>query len=134
MICKKIKHPYRDEKENQKLPKGHKRSIRDLLSKRPSQDPSANASPRRRKQKRTGRQDTRDAGQPEVAAETDTGPEITDIINEGNESDNTPKIGKKLCFLSSPPKSRPGESKEEWAKRYLEKIANDLGGVTDRND
>ena len=134
MICKKIKHPYRDEKENQKLPKGDKRSIRDLLSKRPSQDSSAHASSRRRKQKRTGRQDTRDAGQPEIAARTDTGPEIADITNEDKESNNTPKIGKKLCFLSSPPKSRPGESKEDWAKRYLEKIANDLGGVTDRND
>ena len=134
MICKKIKHPYRDEKENQKLPKGDKRSIRDLLSKRPSQDPSANASSRRRKQKRTGRQDTRDAGKPEVAAGTDTGPEIAGIINESKESKNTPKIGKKLCFLSSPPKSRPDESKEDWAKRFLEKIANDLGGVTDRND
>ena len=129
MICKKIKHPYRDEKENQKLPNGDKRSIRDLLSKRPSQDPSANASSRRRKQKRTGRQDTRDAGQPEVAAWTGIGPEIADIINEGKESNNTPKIGKKLCFLSSSPKSRPGESKEEWAMRFLEKIATDLGGA-----
>ena len=134
MICKKIKHPYRDEKEDRKLPKGDKRSIRDLLSKRPSQDPSANASSRRRKQKRTGRQDTRDTGQPEVAAETDTGPEIASIINEGKESNNTPEIGKKLCFLSSPPKRRSNESKEDWAKRFMEKIANDLGGVTDRND
>ena len=134
MIIKKIKHPYRDEKENQKLPKDDKRSIRDLLSKRPSQDPSAYASSRRRKQKRTGRQDTRDVGQPEVAARTDTGPEIADIINEDKESKNTPKIGKKLCFLSSPPKRRPDESKEDWAKRFLEKIANDLGGVADRND
>ena len=134
MIIKKIKHPYRDEKENQKLPNGDKRSIRDLLSKRPSQDPSAHASSRRRKQKRTGRQDTRDAGQPEVAARTDTGPEIADIINEDKESKNTPKIGKKLCFLSSPPKSRPGESKEEWAMRFLEKIATDLEGPANRND
>ena len=130
MICKKIKHPYRDEKENQKLPNGDKRSIRDLLSKRPSQDCSAHASSRRRKQKRTGRQDTRDAGQPEVAAGTDTGPEIADINNEGNESNNTPKIGKKLCFLSSPPKGRPDESKEDWAKRFLEKIAIDLEGAS----
>ena len=130
MTCKKIKHPYRDEKENQKLPKGDKRSIRDLLSKGPSQDPSAHASSRRRKQKRTGRQDTRDAGQPEVAVGTETGPEIADIINEDKESNNTPKIGKKLCFLSSPPKSRPSESKEDWAMRFLEKIANDLGGAS----
>ena len=134
MICKKIKHPYRDEKENQKLPKGDKRSIRDQLSKMPSQDPSAYASSRRRKQKRTGRQDTRDVGQPEVAARTDTGPEIADIINEDKESKNTPKIGKKLCFLSSPPKRRPDESKEEWAMRFLEKIATDLEGPANRND
>ena len=40
------------------------------------------------------------------------------------------KSGKKLCFLSSPPKSRPGESKEEWAMRFLEKIATDLEGIT----
>jgi hypothetical protein len=134
MICKKIKHPYRDEKENQKLPKGDKRSIRDLLSKRPSQDPSAYASSRRRKQKRTGRQDTRDVGQPEVAARTDTSAEIADIINEDKESNNTPKIGKKLCFLSSPPKSRLGESKEDWAMRFLEKIANDLEGAANGDD
>ena len=55
-------------------------------------------------------------------------------ISESKESDNTPKIGKKLCFLSSPPKIRPDESKEEWAKRFLEKIANDLEGVAERND
>ena len=134
MIIKKIKHPYRDEKDNQKLPKGDKRSIRDLLSKRPSQDPSANASSRRRKQKRTGRQDTRDAGKPEVAAGTDIGPEIAGIINEGKESNNTPEIGKKLCFLSSPPKIRPNESKEDWAKRFLEKIAADLEGPANGND
>jgi hypothetical protein len=134
MICKKIKHPYRDEKENQKLPKGDKRSIRDLLSKMPSQDPSAYASSRRRKQKRTGRQDTRDVGQPEVAARTDTGIEIADIINEDKGSNNTPKIGKELCFLSSPPKIGPNESKEDWAMRFLEKIATDLEGATDGND
>ena len=130
MICKKIKHPYRDEKENQKLQNGDKRSIRDLLSKRPSQDPSAYASSRRRKQKRTGRQNTGDAGQPEVAAWTGIGPEIADIINEDKESNNTPKIGKKLCFLSSPPKRNPDESKQDWAKRFLEKIANDLEGAS----
>ena len=134
MICKKIKHPYRDEKEHQKLPTGDKRSIRDLLSKRPSQDPSANASSRRRKQKRTGRQDTRDAEKPEVAAGTDIGTEIADIINEDKESNNTPKIGKKLCFLSNPPRSRLGESKEEWAMRFLEKIATDLGEAAYGND
>ena len=40
------------------------------------------------------------------------------------------KSGNKLCFLSSPPKSRPGESKEEWAMRFLEKIATDLEGIS----
>ena len=133
MICKKIKHPYRDEKENQKLPNGDKRSIRDLLSKRPSQDSSAHASSRRRKQKRTGRQDTRDAGQSEVTTGTDTGPEVTSIINKGKESNNTHKIGKKLCFLSSPPKRGPDESKEDWAERFLEKLATDLRAVS-KND
>ena len=133
MICKKIKHPYRDEKENQKLPNGDKRSIRGLLSKRPSQDSSAHASSRRRKQKRTGRQDTRDVGQPEVAARTDTGPEIADIINEDKKSNNTPKNRQEICFLSSPPKSRPGESKKDWAKRFLEKLATDLRAVS-KND
>ena len=132
MICKKIKHPYRDEKENQKLPNGDKRSIRNLLSKRQSQDSSAHASSRRRKQKRTGRQDTRDAGQPEVAARTDTGPEIAGIINESKESSNTPESSKKLCFLSSPPKRRSDESKEDWAERFLEKLATDLEGAIDR--
>ena len=133
MICKKIKHPYRDEKENQKLPKGDKRSIRDLLSKGPSQDPSAHASSRRRKQKRTGRQDTRDAGQPEVAAGTDTGLEIADIINEGKEPKNTAKSGKKLCFLSSPPKRGPDESKEDWAERFLEKLATEFQEAQDQS-
>ena len=55
-------------------------------------------------------------------------------ISTNKDPKNTSKSGKKLCFLSSPPKSRPGESKEEWAMRFLEKIANDLGGVADRND
>ena len=55
-------------------------------------------------------------------------------ISTNKDSKNTVKSGKKLCFLSSPPKRRPDESKEDWAKRFLEKIANDLGGVADRND
>ena len=55
-------------------------------------------------------------------------------ISTNKEPRNTSKSGKKLCFLSSPPKIRPDESKEDWAKRFLEKIANDLGGVADRND
>ena len=55
-------------------------------------------------------------------------------ISTNKEPKNTSKIGKKLCFLSSPPKSRPGESKEEWAMRFLEKIATDLGEAADGHD
>ena len=60
---------------------------------------------------------------------------ITTAYKDGNISTNkdlknTSNTGKKLCFLSSPPKSRPGESKEEWAMRFLEKIANDLEGAS----
>ena len=55
-------------------------------------------------------------------------------ISESEESKNTPKIGKKLCILSSPPKSSPHESKEDWAKRFLEKMARDLGESTYWND
>ena len=55
-------------------------------------------------------------------------------ISTNKESKNTSTIGKELCFLSSPPKRGPNESKEEWAMRFLEKIATDLGGVADRND
>jgi hypothetical protein len=53
-------------------------------------------------------------------------------ISTNKEPKNTSKIGKKLCFLSSPPKIRPNESKEDWAKRFLEKIATDLEGAADR--
>ncbi len=54
---------------------------------------------------------------------------ITTAYRDGNistnkETKNTATSGKKLCFLISPPKSRPGESKEEWAMRFLEKMAN----------
>ena len=64
---------------------------------------------------------------------------ITTAYRDGNISTNTDpkntsKIGKKLCFLSSPPKSRPGESKEDWAMRFLEKIATDLEGVANGDD
>ena len=64
---------------------------------------------------------------------------ITTAYRDGNISTNTDpkntsKIGKKLCFLSSPPKSRLGESKEEWAMRFLEKIATDLEGAANGND
>jgi hypothetical protein len=64
---------------------------------------------------------------------------ITTAYRDGNISTNTDpkntaKSGKKLCFLSSPPKSRPGEPKEEWAIRFLEKIANDLEGPANGND
>ena len=55
-------------------------------------------------------------------------------ISSNKEAKNTAKSGKKLCFLSNPPKIRPDESKEDWAKRFLEKIANDLEGVAERND
>ena len=92
----------RDGKGNQKLPKGDKRSIRDLLSKRPSQDPSAYASSKRRKQKRTGRQDTRDAGQSEVTAGTDTGPEIADIINDGKTFENVGQLERFINKLFTP--------------------------------
>jgi hypothetical protein len=47
-------------------------------------------------------------------------------ISTNKKPKNTSKSGKKLCFLSSPPKMRPGESKEEWAMRFLEKMATDL--------
>ena len=55
-------------------------------------------------------------------------------ISTNKDPNNTSKIGKKLCFLSSPPKSRPGESKEDWAMRFLEKIATDLEGPANGND
>ena len=55
-------------------------------------------------------------------------------ISTNKEPKNTSKIGKKLCFLSSQPKSRPGESREEWAMRFLEKIATDLEGAANGND
>jgi hypothetical protein len=42
------------------------------------------------------------------------------------EPENTSKCGKKLCILSYPPKSGLHESEEDWAKRFLEKIASDL--------
>ena len=51
-------------------------------------------------------------------------------ISPNKKPRNTFKIGKKLCFLSSPPKGRPDESKEDWAKRFLEKIAIDLEGAS----
>ena len=51
-------------------------------------------------------------------------------ISTNKDPKNTSKIGKELCFLSSPPKRRPDESKEEWAMRFLEKIANDLEGAS----
>ena len=51
-------------------------------------------------------------------------------ISTNKKPNNTSKSGKKLYFLSSPPKSRPDESKEDWAMRFLEKIATDLEGAT----
>jgi len=55
-------------------------------------------------------------------------------ISPNKKPKNTSKIGKKLCFLSSPPKIRPDESKEDWAMRFLEKIATDLEGPANGND
>ena len=55
-------------------------------------------------------------------------------ISPNKKPKNTSKSGKKLCFLSSPPKSRPGESKEDWAMRFLEKIATDLEGPANGDD
>ena len=54
-------------------------------------------------------------------------------ISTNKEPKNTSKIGKKLCFLSSPPKSRPGESKEEWAMRFLDKMATDFQEALDQS-
>ena len=54
-------------------------------------------------------------------------------ISGSKESKNTPKIGKKLCFLSSPPKRRPDESKEDWAKRFLEKMATEFQEAQDQS-
>ena len=36
---------------------------------------------------------------------------------------NKPAQAKKLCLLATPPKPNPNESTEEWAMRFLEKIA-----------
>ena len=60
---------------------------------------------------------------------------ITTAYRDGNTSrnkdpGNKSKSGKQLCFLSIPPKIRPDESKEDWAKRFLEKIATDLEGAS----
>ena len=56
-----------------------------------------------------------------------------DNISKSKETINTPKTGKELCFLISPPKRRPDESKEDWAERFLEKLATDLRAVS-KND
>ena len=47
-------------------------------------------------------------------------------ISKSKKPKNISKGGKELCFLISPPKRRPDESKEEWAMRFLEKLATDL--------
>jgi hypothetical protein len=47
-------------------------------------------------------------------------------ISTNKKPKNTAKSGKKLCILSYPPKSGLHESEEDWAKRFLEKIASDL--------
>ena len=61
-------------------------------------------------------------------------PYRNESISTNKDPGNKSKSGKQLCFLSSPPKSRPGESKEEWAMRFLEKIATDLEGAANGND
>ena len=53
-------------------------------------------------------------------------------ISKSKKPKNTSKVGKELCFLISPPKKRPDESKEDWAKRFLEKIATDLEVAANR--
>ena len=54
-------------------------------------------------------------------------------VSPNKKHKNTAKIGKKLCFLSTPPKRRPDESKEDWAKRFLEKIATDFQQALDQS-
>jgi len=54
-------------------------------------------------------------------------------ISPNKEPKNTAKSGKQLCFLSSPPKRRPDESKEDWAKRFLEKLATDFQEAPDQS-
>jgi hypothetical protein len=47
-------------------------------------------------------------------------------IQTNKEPENRSQRGNKFCFLSSPPKRGSHESKEEWAMRFLEKMARDL--------
>ena len=54
-------------------------------------------------------------------------------ISNSKKPKNTPKAGKKLCFLISPPKRRPDESKEEWAMRFLEKMATEFQEAQDQS-
>ena len=51
-------------------------------------------------------------------------------ISKSKKPKTISKAGKELCFLIYPPKRRPDESKEDWAKRFLEKIATDLEGAS----
>ena len=55
-------------------------------------------------------------------------------ISKSKKPKNTSKVSKELCFLISPPKRKNDESKEEWAMRFLEKIANNLEGLANGND
>ena len=51
-------------------------------------------------------------------------------VSKSKKPENTSKVGKELCFLIPPPKRSPDESKQDWAKRFLEKIANDIEGAS----
>ena len=55
-----------------------------------------------RKQKRTGRQNTGNAGQPEVTAGTDTGPEIAEISNEGKTFENAGQLDRFISKVFTP--------------------------------
>ena len=54
-------------------------------------------------------------------------------VSKSKESVNTTKTGKKLCFLISPPKRRSDESKEDSAKRFLEKMATEFQEAQDQS-
>jgi hypothetical protein len=54
-------------------------------------------------------------------------------ISKSKKPKNTSKGGKELCFLISPPKRGPNESKEDWAKRFLEKMATEFQEAQDQS-
>ena len=45
-------------------------------------------------------------------------------IAQSNKPLNAPKHNKKLCLLAAPSKRKAGESEEDWAKRFLEKLSS----------